>query len=100
MLKIILNRKGPRRQGGENNMPIYEFRCIKCGEVFEKLFMSRDEKVDITCPHCKSEMVERVVSRTNYVEGIPQDAKRPKITQRSCSTGSCMSIDLPGHTKD
>lgn len=82
-------------------MPIYEFRCIRCGEVFEKLFMARDEKVDISCPRCKSDVVERIVSVTNYATGLSKDAKKPKITQRSCAGGSsCMSIDLPGPTKD
>ncbi|RLB11344.1 MAG: zinc ribbon domain-containing protein [Deltaproteobacteria bacterium] len=81
-------------------MPIYEFRCIRCGQVFEKLFMSKDEEVDITCPYCKSEVVERVVSTTNYVVGLPEGAKKPKITQRSCAGGSCMTVDLPGYTKD
>jgi len=95
MLNIITNRKG-----GENKMPIYEFRCVKCGQVFEKLFMSKNEVADMSCPHCKSNIVERVVSRTNYVTALPKEAKKPKITQRSCAGGSCMSIDLPGPTKD
>ncbi len=81
-------------------MPIYEFRCVKCGMVFEKLFMSKDEKVDLSCPHCKSEIVERVVSKTNYVMGLPAHAKKPKLTQRSCAGGTCYSLDLPGLTRD
>jgi len=81
-------------------MPIYEFRCTSCGQVFEKLFMAKDEKVDLSCPYCKSEIVERVVSRTNYVMGLPKDAKKPKITQRSCAGGVCTSIDLPGPSQD
>ncbi len=81
-------------------MPIYEFRCIRCGQVFEKLFTPKEKNIDISCPHCKSEIVERVVSRTNYVMGLPKGSKKPKITQRSCAGGSCFSIDLPGPTKD
>ena len=81
-------------------MPIYEFRCIRCGEMFEKLFRTRDEKVDINCPYCKSDIVERVVSRTVYVSGLHENAKKPRITRRSCAGGSCMSVDLPGPTKE
>jgi putative FmdB family regulatory protein len=50
-------------------MPIFEFRCVACGEVFEKLFMSSDDKADMSCPHCHSDIIERVVSKTNYVMG-------------------------------
>lgn len=81
-------------------MPIYEFRCTNCGQVFEKLFIAKDEKVDLSCPYCKSEIVERVVSKTNYVMGLPRDAKKPKITQRSCAGGTCASIELPGPSQD
>jgi len=51
-------------------MPIFEFRCMDCGEVFEKLFMSSDEKWEMACPQCKSQSLERVVSTTNYAIGV------------------------------
>ena len=28
-------------------MPIFEFRCLECGSIFEKLFMSSDEKAEM-----------------------------------------------------
>ncbi len=85
----------------EGKMPIYEFRCMRCGQIFEKLFTSRNEKVDISCPYCKSDTVERVVSKTNPIVGIPEGEKTPKIVQRSCASGtSCFSIDLPGYSED
>jgi len=94
MIKMITNKIGSEK------MPIYEFRCIKCDQVFEKLFIAKDEKVDISCPFCKSEIVERVVSRINYVTGTSKDAKKPKIIQRSCAGGTCTSIDLPGPSRE
>ncbi len=104
-LKLRLLRQG--RDGikkedskREEKMPIYEFRCMNCGMVFEKLFISKDEKVELNCPQCKSESIERVVSRTNYIMGLPADQKKPKLTQRSCAGGSCYTLDLPGPTKD
>ena len=33
-------------------MPIFEFRCLECGHVFEKLFMSSDDEVILECPEC------------------------------------------------
>ena len=41
-------------------MPLYEYRCLKCGHQFEKIqsFSAPDEK---ECPLCKGE-VERLIS--------------------------------------
>ncbi len=51
-------------------MPIFEFRCLECGKLFEKLFLNPNEKIEqIECPACKSSSFERVISRTNYVMG-------------------------------
>ena len=81
-------------------MPIFEFRCLKCGEVFEKLFMSGDEKAEIACPGCQSESFERVVSRTSHVMGGKSGWNKPQLTTKSCGPGSsCTTLDLPGPTK-
>ena len=81
-------------------MPIFEFRCAACGEVFEKLFMGSDEQVDMACPQCNAETVERVVSRTNYAIGVGPGGNQPKLTAKSCGNGNqCMTLDLPGPAK-
>ncbi|MDQ1334509.1 MAG: hypothetical protein QG552_1459 [Thermodesulfobacteriota bacterium] len=78
-------------------MPIFEFRCAACDEVFEKLFMGSDEEVDMTCPKCKAETIERVVSRTNYSIGAGPGGNQPKISSKSCGgDNQCMTLDLPG----
>ena len=78
-------------------MPIFEFRCAACGEVFEKLFMSRGEEVDMACPRCRAETIERVVSRTNYSIGVGPGGNQPRITAKSCGDSNhCMTLDLPG----
>lgn len=43
-------------------MPIYEFKCRKCGNTFDVLFRSRDEKVAVACPECKSTRTRRLMS--------------------------------------
>ena len=81
-------------------MPIFEFRCMDCGEVFEKLFINSDEKVEMVCPQCKSQSLERVVSRTNYAIGVGPGGNQPKITTKSCGdSNQCMTLDLPGPAK-
>jgi putative FmdB family regulatory protein len=80
-------------------MPIFEFRCMKCGNVFEKIFLKSDESVEMDCPECKAQTIERVVSRTSHVMARGAGDK-PKLTTRSCASGSsCVTLDIPGPTK-
>ena len=43
-------------------MPIYEYKCRKCGKTFDVLFRSRDEKVAVACPECKSTRTRKLMS--------------------------------------
>ncbi|MBE3586770.1 FmdB family zinc ribbon protein [Desulfofundulus thermocisternus] len=78
-------------------MPIYEFRCLSCGNLFEKLFLIPNEEVEIRCPKCKSDSFERVISRVNYVNRPGSSAGTPKVVTKSCSPGStCATFEIPG----
>ncbi|MHB8158170.1 MAG: FmdB family zinc ribbon protein [Desulfocucumaceae bacterium] len=78
-------------------MPIYEFRCLECGNVFEKLFVKPDEKAEISCPKCQSESFERIISSSNYVMGAGKSGKRPSVTTKSCGSESgCTTLEIPG----
>ena len=81
-------------------MPIYEFRCAGCGEIFEKLFMGSDEKADLSCPKCSAHTLEKVASATNYALGVGPGGNQPTISTKSCgSENQCMTLDLPGPAK-
>ena len=81
-------------------MPIFEFRCLECGDIFERLFMNSNEQVDMACPKCKSQSTERVVSRTNYALGVGAGGNQPKMTTKHCGpSNQCTTLELPGHTK-
>jgi len=41
-------------------VPLYEYRCIDCGRLFEKLVRTWNEAV--SCPSCASATVEKQVS--------------------------------------
>lgn len=80
-------------------MPIYEFRCLKCGHIFEKLFVKADDRVELHCPQCKSDAFERVISSTNHFmkSGGGSATSKPKYETKTCSPGnSCSSFELPG----
>ncbi|MBA3034987.1 MAG: zinc ribbon domain-containing protein [Desulfobacterium sp.] len=81
-------------------MPIYEFKCLKCDEFFELILMNKDEEAELKCPKCSSEEFERVISATNFSMGAGSGANTSLSSQtRACSSGSCTTYDIPGHTK-
>lgn len=43
-------------------MPVYEYRCQKCGSVFELLRRMQDADLDLICPDCRSVEVKRLLS--------------------------------------
>ena len=82
-------------------MPIYEFRCLACNHCFELLSVRQDDTLEMKCPECEGQEVERVLSCVSYVMGSSSggDSAKPKITSKSCSGGTCASIDIPGPSK-
>ena len=43
-------------------MPTYEYRCQKCGNVFERLeHIAEHENAHPLCPQCQSESVQPVL---------------------------------------
>jgi putative FmdB family regulatory protein len=82
-------------------MPIFEFRCNRCNEVFEILQMGTVDEVEMKCPHCGSENFERVLSTTSYAVGAGKVGSRESAVQsRECASGTCSTVTLPGHSRD
>ena len=86
-------------------MPIYEFKCSKCEEFFEVIVMGSGKDDAVSCPKCKSQEYERVVSTINYNMGSGGAASgggpaRGVSTQtRNCSSGSCKTYTVAGETQ-
>lgn len=74
-------------------MPIYDYRCRECGRVSE-VFL-RSSNVEVRCPHCGGEDMERLVS-ASYT--IRMDAATPGTTccgrTERCETPPCSSEDV------
>lgn len=47
-------------------MPIYEYRCQKCHNVFEEWLKHSDDTASTPCPNCRSE-AERIISNTSFM---------------------------------
>jgi len=81
-------------------MPIFEFKCLKCQAYFEILIMNKDDEVELKCPECKSEEFERIISTTNFAMGESSGSNnKPSATTKTCSSGSCTTYDIPGHSR-
>ena len=81
-------------------MPIFEFRCLSCGHVFELLSVRQDDTVEMKCAECQSGDLERVLSKVSYVKGsYSESGAQPKLTTKSCSGGTCSTIDIPGPSR-
>ena len=67
-------------------MPIYEFKCGKCGGFFELLVFPGDEP---TCPECGSRDIEKAISacvaRTSGEDGYSTGSAGCS----SCKGGNC-----------
>ncbi|SYZ74672.1 Regulatory protein, FmdB family [Candidatus Zixiibacteriota bacterium] len=61
-------------------MPIFEYKCDRCGQQFEQLVFRSSDKV--SCTACGSEEVQKYVS-TFASNAFAGDSSA------SCSTGSC-----------
>ena len=82
-------------------MPLFEFRCLKCNDLFEILVVGKKDSVEMKCPHCGAEDFERVMSSTNFAVGSGKgQATKPSMQSRQCGGGSCSTVTLPGHTRD
>jgi putative FmdB family regulatory protein len=52
--------------GEEATMPVYEYRCGKCGHEFEEIQRITADPIR-KCPKCGKLSVERLISRTSFV---------------------------------
>jgi putative FmdB family regulatory protein len=81
-------------------MPIYEFICQECKHIFELLAIKEGDLVEIKCPTCGADNLERVMSKVTVTSGGGNSGKKQTpVENRSCFSGTCSTITLPGHTK-
>lgn len=72
-------------------MPIYEYRCQKCGEVSEFLVLGKQES--LACTGCGSEDLIKLMSAHNVSGGSPSFSP-PEPSGGCC--GSPNSCGSPG----
>ncbi|MCS7199615.1 MAG: zinc ribbon domain-containing protein [Caldimicrobium sp.] len=70
-------------------MPIFEFQCKECGEVFEELVFGNNYG-DIKCKRCKSLQVQKIMSQVAFKSG-GKFVSASSSACGSCSSGACSS---------
>lgn len=66
-------------------MPIYEFRCRKCGKRFSVLTLRVSEKVAPVCERCGSRTADRLLSR--FAMPKSEDARLDALGDPSSLSG-------------
>ena len=72
-------------------MPIYEFKCNNCGNLFEELCPMGSQGEGVKCPVCESEDVTKQFSSfASQVKGSSSSSSASSCpTCSTCSTGMC-----------
>ncbi|MBI5961134.1 MAG: zinc ribbon domain-containing protein [Chloroflexi bacterium] len=70
-------------------MPVYDYRCCECEEVFEvRRSMSESDKAAV-CPTCHGEKTVRIYSAPNVVGGTQQHQHSSGGGCAGCAGASC-----------
>jgi len=71
-------------------MPIYEYQCQKCEQLFEEMVPHADAADDVRCPHCGAEKVSRLFSLFGVGQAGAGDRAAPgKANGHGCGCGGC-----------
>jgi len=62
-------------------MPIYEFRCEKCGRISDFLVLSVQEAFKPVCKYCKSRQMSRLISRVRVLRS--EESRLEKLADPS-----------------
>jgi putative FmdB family regulatory protein len=63
-------------------MPLYDFKCRKCGHRFEELVRVNDTAA---CPKCKARSAERLFSMSAAVSTDKSRTRTAKIARRTAT---------------
>ena len=74
-------------------MPIYEYKCEKCGNLFEELTLSSNSKQSVPCPKCSGSSKRQVSGFTAINKNNSSNCQMPDgscgMTGGGCSGGGC-----------
>lgn len=76
-------------------MPIFEFACTSCGNVFEKILYGGSDEV--SCEKCGSSELTKLLSKSSSLSGSKQKGQLPGIGDTGCcGSGPSSQGCVPG----
>ncbi len=74
-------------------MPIYEYKCKQCGNLFEELTLSANSNTSVKCPKCNGTSDRQVSSFAAISSNTGSNCQMPDgscgMTGGGCSGGGC-----------
>ncbi|WP_066633013.1 FmdB family zinc ribbon protein [Desulfolucanica intricata] len=78
-------------------MPIFEYKCKACGEIFDVLQLAGKDNDQIKCPSCESSELEKLISAPFLPSSVGKPANEEKTGAccgsepgaKGCTPGSC-----------
>jgi putative FmdB family regulatory protein len=65
-------------------MPIYEFRCKKCGNIFEYLCIKSSDKEQASCPLCGHNETDLLLSAFSSMSSNTSQGGGARSSASSC----------------
>jgi putative FmdB family regulatory protein len=72
-------------------MPIHEFKCKSCGNIFEYLCLRSDEKDHVLCPSCGHGEAKVLLSTFSSMGSMPKSGAMGLPSSSSCSSSGRFS---------
>ncbi|MEF3169345.1 MAG: zinc ribbon domain-containing protein [Deltaproteobacteria bacterium] len=66
-------------------MPIYEFECARCKQLFERFLFSHNDAGGVQCPRCGGEGIKKPSAFSSCGRGSTGGG--PSVGSSSCGTG-------------
>ncbi|MBW1702073.1 MAG: zinc ribbon domain-containing protein [Deltaproteobacteria bacterium] len=66
-------------------MPIYEFKCKNCGNIFEYLCLKSSDKDNASCPSCGRKETDVLLSAFSSLSSSNSQGGGARLSSSSCS---------------
>ena len=74
-------------------MPLYEYRCERCGMEFERIVFNESEKIE--CPECQGRDVRRLMSVCAFsIGGTFKSTAASSCNSCTASAASCSTCGV------
>lgn len=70
-------------------MPIYQYKCLECGDVSEFLILGSSDSKALACRSCGSQSLERLISAPSLLKNVTNSGATCCGRTERCETPPC-----------